>query len=101
LLVGFNSGTMPFRVTAVHLGIAVAQPVELVLPGPTCTLVKQALSNGENLSCDGPEAGRLKNMHLLNTLGERWVIREEDRPENIIFDGKGVVVRKLPPAPAK
>jgi hypothetical protein len=101
LLVGFNSGTMPFKVTAVHLGIAVAQPVELVLPGPTCTLVKQALSNGENLSCDGPEAGRLKNMHLLNTLGERWVIREEDRPENIIFDGKGVVVRKLPPAPAK
>jgi hypothetical protein len=92
-----NSGTMPFKATAGVLGIAIPLPVEVVLPPATCPLVRQALTDQSRLSCEGADAGRLKEIQLLNTLGERWVVRELGADENIVFEGKGAVIRKLPP----
>jgi len=96
VLVLCNAGTFPFKGTAVVLGIAVPRPVEIELPPSTCTLVQKALTQQGTLACDGVNAGRLQGVHLLNTLGERWVVREEGRDENIIFEGKGAVIKKLP-----
>jgi hypothetical protein len=95
VLLVFNSGSMPLRGTAAVLGIAVERPVEVILPNDTCPLVKKALINQNLLRCEGADAGRLKGVHLLNTLGERWVAREEGHRENIVFEGKGAVVRTL------
>lgn len=92
----FNNITMPFKGTAFALGIAEPRAVTLILTPSTCAQVKQVLFDQDKLNCDGPATGRLTPAMLMNTLGERWVLREVGHEENITFDGKGTVVRKLP-----
>lgn len=93
LLGFFNVGSMPFRGTAYTIGIAEPGLVTLVLTPATCVQLKQALSDATLLECDGPHAGLLKDVHLMNSLGDRWVLREKNSEENIAFEGKGTVVR--------
>lgn len=99
VLAVFNSVSMPFRGVAGALGIAVFQPVEVALPPATCELVRKSLADKTKLRCDGDDGGLLEGIQVLNTVGERWVIREREQTENIIFEGKGAVIHRLPPAP--
>ncbi len=99
LLRQFNVILMPFQATAAAIGISEPRPVTLVLPSlpsTTCIQVRRALDDPQKLTCEGNQAGVLKEVHLLNTLGDRWVLRETQESENIVFDGKGTVVKHLP-----
>lgn len=99
LLKQFNAILMPFQATAAAIGIKEPRPVTLIFPSfpsTTCTQVRRALDNPKKLTCEGNDAGILKEVHLLNTLGDRWVLRETEDSENIVFDGKGVVVKRNP-----
>lgn len=100
LLYEFNVLDAPFKATASVIGIAEPQPVTVIFPGhpsTTCEQVKRALNDSNKLVCDGPNAGVLNDVRLLNTLGDRWVLRENEHSENIIFDGKGMLVKRFPP----
>lgn len=93
----FNVLSWPFNNTAYKIGIAEPRPVTLVLPKETCFLLKGALpKSSTKLTCEGEDAGVLSNVNLLNSLGNRWVISTSKNSGNIVFDGKGVVVRKNP-----
>lgn len=89
-----NAVRMPFSGTAYALGLAVRDPVDLVLPEEACKQVKLVLSKEHMLTCDGDQSGLLKGIWLMNTLGERWVLRETPNGENVSFDGKGVTYKR-------
>lgn len=94
LLHGFEVLILPFKGTASVIGIAEPRPVTLIFPPSTCAQVKLALDNPEKLMCEGRNAGVLMDVNLLNTLGERWVLRYGSSEENITFEGRGVIVKR-------
>ncbi|MEM4988470.1 hypothetical protein V8G57_13820 [Collimonas sp. H4R21] len=96
LLQGFNVLILPFKGTASAIGIAEPRPVTLIFPPSSCSQMKLALDDPEKLTCDGLNAGVLRDVNLLNTLGDRWVLRYGDSEENITFEGKGVIVKRQP-----
>jgi len=87
-----NNATLPFRSIAGALGIAVPGFVEVIVPPATCPLLRMALADASGLRCD-TDGGRLAHVRLMNTVGDRWVLREAATSENIVFDGRGSAYR--------
>jgi MFS family permease len=94
-------GSIMFKVTAYAIGIAENRPVTLVFPHTSCTEIRRVLHPTTQMTCDGEQAGVLHEVNLLNSLGERWVIREPNSLSNIIFNGNNVVIKKDLTAPSK
>ncbi len=89
-----NVGSVIFNATAYAIGIAERNPVTLIIPSNSCLAVRTVLLQPENLTCDGKNPGVIANINLLNSLGERWVIKETDSTRYIFLDGKGIIVSK-------
>lgn len=89
-----NVGSVIFSATAYAIGIAERNPVTLIIPNTSCSAVRNMLRQPENLICEGKNAGVIANISLLNSLGERWVIKESDSSRFIFLDGKGIIVSK-------
>lgn len=85
-----------FESTAYAIGIAEKNPVRLIFPSTSCAVVRRALHPSTPMICEGEQAGVLNDVKLLNSLGERWLIRvrEPNRLTHVTFDGSGVVIRK-------
>lgn len=95
LLIG--QGSFIFKNIAYRIGIAEPYPVTLVFPNSTCNAIRPILSPTTQMTCEGKEAGILKNVQLLNELGERWLIidpEKTDKTNYVSFEGKDVVVKK-------
>jgi len=88
-----NVLTWPFKVIAYKIGIAERNPITLIVPKESCPVLRSAMTGIFSLHCDGEKSGVMENVMLLNSLGSRWVIKIPDKETNIIFDGKGVVIR--------
>lgn len=83
------------KAIAYSIGIAEKNPVTLVLPKETCLSIQKAIKKPHSLQCDNSEnSGVLQQVLLRSSWGDRWNIRTDEKSESIIFDGKGVVVRK-------
>lgn len=94
LLSVLNVGSAIFNATAYAIGIAEKNPVTLIIPNTSCSAVRSVLQQPENLTCEGKNAGVIANVNLLNSLGERWVIKETDSSRYIFLDGKGIILSK-------
>jgi len=91
-----NGAEKPLRIIANTIGIAESHRVTLVLPNQSCIQIKQVIRN-DQLECSGPYGGLLTNVDVRSSWGDRWDIRVGDDTESIIFDGKGVLIKKEKP----
>lgn len=119
----FNMLPTFFKGIVQSIDIAEKGQVTLILPvsgtNAVCDSVKNALAYPDKLVCQcGPDEienfmagkekmpqkiahrtcnssrGVLKNVFLLSTLGDRWLLQETETSSPIVFDGKGVVIKK-------
>jgi hypothetical protein len=88
-----DSTSFVFRFTAYQIGIARSRPAMLTLPKEACFSLKPLLRKSV-LDCNS-EITVLNQVHVLNSLGERWIIREIESKENISFVAKGVGIRNV------
>lgn len=86
----------PFRAIACAVGIAEPRPVTLVVPERICEQMQSALSSVQEVSCDGPNAGTLRDVEVLNSWGSRWLIQlgKGESARTLSFDGNGTVISR-------
>ncbi|CAE6866421.1 hypothetical protein R75461_08302 [Paraburkholderia nemoris] len=87
-----HSVSAPFRLIANVIGIAEQRPVSIAIPVASCRQAEAILHPLTSFSCRPDGTGLLTNVELLNSLGNRWLVKFPGNERTVILPGKDAIV---------